>query len=238
MITLGVDSASQSASAALVRAGALLGECFACTARKHSAVLLPMIEQLFAQTGLGLEQVDRFAVTNGPGSFTGVRIGVSLVKGLAQARGKPCAGVSTLKALAYPAADREGLLCCALDARRGQVYAAVFAVRHGGVQRLCPDEALATDALEQRLLSLGGGEQPVTFLGDGAALCLAAMRPNAAWSLASPLLCAPRGYGAALAAGEADYHDAAALGAVYLRLSQAERLREERLTALEGTSAQ
>ena len=218
MVTLGVDTSAVTVSAALEEDGVLLGEFFAHGRQKHSEALLPMVDALLRRCGLAIGEVDRFAVTNGPGSFTGVRIGVAAVKGMAQAGGKPCAGVSALAAMAAQAAFCGGLLCCAMDARRGQIYAALFEAGEGAFTRLCEDEALPMEELEQRLLAL---DRPVTFLGDGAALCFEAMRKRPDWRLAPAQWRYQRASGAILAAGE--YGPAEALRAVYLRPSQAER---------------
>jgi tRNA threonylcarbamoyladenosine biosynthesis protein TsaB len=219
MVTLGVDTSAVTVSVALEEDGALLGEMYARAKQQHSAVLLPMIDALLRHCGRAIADVGRFAGTRGPGSFTGVRIGVAAVKGLAQAGGKPCAGISTLAAMAAQAAFPGSVLCCAMDARRAQVYAALFE----GANRLCDDEALPIEVLEQRLLVLG---RPVTFLGDGAAICYEAMQKRPGWRLAPEHLRFQRAYGAVLAAAEGDYRPAADLRAVYLRPSQAESERE------------
>ena len=101
MRILAVDTSSQSASCALTEDGRLLGECFTNVRLTHSQTLMPMIEGLFAQTQTSIESVDLFAVTEGPGSFTGLRIGLSAVKGMAHALGRACVGISTLEALAW-----------------------------------------------------------------------------------------------------------------------------------------
>jgi len=220
MITLGVDTSAATVSAALEEDGALLGESIARGKQKHSEALLPMIDALLRHCGRAIGEVDRFAVTSGPGSFTGVRIGVAAVKGLAQVGDRPCAGVSTLAAMAAQAAFLGGVLCCAMDARRGQVYAALFEAGQGIPMRLSEDEALPIAELERRLLDLG---RPVTFLGDGAALCHEAMQKRPDWRLVPEQWRYQRGYGAILAAREGDYRPAERLRAVYLRPSQAER---------------
>ncbi|MCL2106407.1 MAG: tRNA (adenosine(37)-N6)-threonylcarbamoyltransferase complex dimerization subunit type 1 TsaB [Oscillospiraceae bacterium] len=200
MTTLGIDTSALSACVAVMRDGVLLGECFARSGQTHSALLMPMAEQALKQAGLAIAQIDRFAVTNGPGSFTGVRIGVSAAKGMAQALGAPCAGVSALRAMAYNAVLCRGLLCCAMDARRGQVYAALFSSDGKTVARLTEDEAISREELDKKLTRY---DMPVTFLEN------APMRAS----------------GAILAAVEEDYKPADELRAVYLRPSQAERER-------------
>ena len=225
MLTLGVDTSAVSVSAALADGDILLGEAYARAKQQHSTVLLPMIDALLRSCGCSIGDVGRFAVTCGPGSFTGVRIGVAAVKGMAQAGDKLCAGTSTLAAMAAQAAFLEGVLCCAMDARRGQVYAALFEAGQGSLNRLGGDEALPIEELERRLLEL---DRPVTFLGDGAALCYEAMQKRADWRLAPQQWRIQRAWGAILAAGEGDYRPAGDLRAHYLRQSQAEReLREK-----------
>ena len=217
MITLGIDTSATMISVALAEGTTLLGEFFAHSRQNHSASLLPMTDSLLRHCGLTIAEVERFCVTQGPGSFTGLRIGVSTVKGLAMDR--PCAGVSTLAAMAAGASVLNGTLCCAMDARREQVYAALF---RDGI-RLCEDEALPIAELEKKL------EGPVWFLGDGAQLCHATMQQRNDWLLAPESLRYQRAYGAILAAEETGYASAAQLRASYLRPSQAERLRNERL---------
>jgi len=224
MVTLGVDTSAISVSVALMDGDVLLGESIAQGKQKHSEALLPMTDALLRNCGVCISDVGRYAVTCGPGSFTGVRIGVAAVKGMAQANGRLCAGVSTLEAMAAQAAFLDGVLCCTMDARRGQVYAALFEAgqRLGKAKRLCADEALPIEELERRLLVL---DRPVTFLGDGAALCYEAMGKRGQWRLAPQQWRFQRGYGAILAAREGDYRPAGDLRARYLRQSQAERER-------------
>ena len=224
MITLGIDTSANACSVAIVREDELLGESFAQGGHTHSSVLLPMTDQLLQNCGLTIQDINRFAVTAGPGSFTGVRTGVATVKGIAITSDdqKPCAGVSTLAAMAaymravMPAFS--GIFCCAMDARRAQVYAALF----DATGRISPDEALPIIEMEQRLLEL---DRPVMFLGDGAAICYETMQKRPDWQLAPAQVRHQRAYGAILAAQEEDYQSPAGLQAVYLRPSQAERLR-------------
>ena len=216
MITLGIDTSANACSAALALDGGLLAERLAHSGHTHSSTLLPMVDELLQTCGLTIQGVGRFAVTAGPGSFTGVRIGVATVKGLAEAAQKPCAGVSTLEAMAALASGLPGIFCCAMDARRAQVYAALF--DESG--RLSPDEALPIAELERRLIA---ANRPVYFFGDGALLCHAAMRQRPDWQLAPEPICHQRAWGAILAAREEDYRPPALLQATYLRPSQAER---------------
>ena len=128
MLILGLESSAKAASAALSRDGALLGQNYQCAGLTHSRTLLPMAEQLLAETGLALRDIDAVAVSHGPGSFTGIRIGVSTAKGLCWGAEKPAIGVSTLEAMAWngESAPEGSLICCAMDARRSQIYNALF----------------------------------------------------------------------------------------------------------------
>ncbi|MDR2753781.1 MAG: tRNA (adenosine(37)-N6)-threonylcarbamoyltransferase complex dimerization subunit type 1 TsaB [Oscillospiraceae bacterium] len=220
MITLGIDTSAVFVSAALCKDGRVLAQRFESGARTHSETLLPMVEEVLQESGLVVGSVNRFAVTCGPGSFTGVRIGVAAVKGMAFVGQRPCAGVSALAAMAVRAQNEEAVppvLCCAMDARRGQVYAAVF--ENG--RRTMEDTALPVAALAQRLPA----DKPVWFLGDGAQLCRDTLEKRPNWQLAPENVRYQTGLGAVLAARAEDYRPPALLRAVYLRPSQAERLR-------------
>ena len=222
MRILAVDTSSQSASCALVEDGCLLGECFANVRLTHSQTLMPMIEGLFAQTQTSIESVGLFAVTEGPGSFTGLRIGLSAVKGMAHALGRACIGISTLEALAW---NLCGIPSTVLDARCNQVYTALFRWTDSGLERLFPDEAVALDTLAERLENL---ETPVFLVGDGAQMCYNKLNGRLqSLRLPTPALLFARASSAALAAAARAAEDAPpdALAPVYLRLPQAERER-------------
>ena len=136
MTTLAVDTSSKACSCALVRGGTLLAECYLNVGLTHSATLMRLVGDTLGHAGLGPGAVDRLAVTVGPGSYTGLRIGMAAVKGMALAGDLPCVGVSTLLSLAYNLLCFEGMVCAALDARVGLVFAALFSVRGGEVSRL------------------------------------------------------------------------------------------------------
>lgn len=231
MRVLAIDVSALAASAALAQDGKLLGEFFLNVGLTHSVTLMPMIGQLLQYAGVRADEIDVFAVTNGPGSFTGVRIGVATVKGMAMAADKPCAGVSSLEAMAYNLPFCPGVVCCAMDARRGQVYTALFRNSSGAAERLLPDSAMAVGELGALLQTY---DCPVTFLGDGAKLCfdqLSGVLPDA--RLAPDNLRFPRASGAAQAVWRGAYTpcSAAELSVSYLRLSQAERERIEKMEA-------
>lgn len=229
MITLAIDTTSGTASCALTRDGRLLGVSTVDGILTHSETMLPMIEQMLKNLSLTVGDVDIFAVTEGPGSFTGVRIGVATMKGLAFGSGKPCVGVSTLEALAENLEGFDGLIVPVMDARRQQVYTSIFSAG----ERLMPDSLLPLSELCAELLKY---ELPIYLVGDGYDLAArfissderlagrlrttpAALRPHSAVS-------------AALLAGEkfasGEYVSDRELRPLYLRDSQAERERKER----------
>lgn len=156
-----LDCAAVSASAALTDAEVLLGESFTNVKLTHSQTLLPMAESLLENSRANLSDVDVFAVTVGPGSFTGVRIGVAALKGMADAAEKPCFGVSALEAAAYPFRNFDGIVCAVMDARCEQVYTASFS----GIERLTEDAAMKITELADLLSEYN---RPVLLTGDGA----------------------------------------------------------------------
>ncbi|MDN5326154.1 MAG: tRNA threonylcarbamoyladenosine biosynthesis protein TsaB [Moorella sp. (in: firmicutes)] len=166
MLVLGVDSATRVAAAAIGDDKQLVAELFFNTRKNHSQRLLPMIAALLAETGVELADLDGLAVSLGPGSFTGLRIGLATVKGLAQAAGKPLVGIPTLDALAWNAWGVPGLICPVIQARRLEVYTALFRWQEGELCRLTPYQAVDPASLVSLLESYTA---PVYFLGDGVA---------------------------------------------------------------------
>ena len=173
MKILALESSAVSASVALTEDEKLVAQSFQNCGLTHSRTLLPMVENLLANCGVSLADVDAIAVAHGPGSFTGVRIGVATVKGLALGADKPCLGVSTLEAMAWGARALGGDLCCVMDARAGQVYNALFTVEDGKVRRLCDDRAIKLTELAEEI-----GEAPYFLVGDGADLCYNTIKEN------------------------------------------------------------
>jgi tRNA threonylcarbamoyladenosine biosynthesis protein TsaB len=202
MKILALDASGPTASAALCEGGKLIALSYADCGLKHSVTLLPMAGELLARAGWTAVGLDLLAVTNGPGSFTGLRIAVSAVKGLALVHGTPCVGVSSLEALAW-CVNKDGLACALMDARRGEFYTAAFRVEGGIPRRLTEDCALPGEAIEAGLAAYG---EPVTKIGCGPEPCFTA-------------------YGAALAAQGKTPIQARELVPVYLRQSQAERMK-------------
>lgn len=225
MKLLAIDTSSQSASCALLAEGLLLGEFYTNVRLTHSQTALPMVDNLLHQTRVTLQEVDLFAVTVGPGSFTGLRIGLSAVKGMAHALGRPCVGVSTLEALAYNFYGQDCVVAPVLDARCSQVYTALFRWEGEQLVRLEEDAALPIEELAARLKNI---ESSVFLVGDGADLCYNKIKEQLpALRVASPVLRYTRASALALAAQRAA--DAGRvispeqLVPAYLRLPQAER---------------
>lgn len=173
MKILAVDTSARSASAALVENGEIKGEFFINTMLTHSETLMPMVDAVMKSTRCELNEIDCFAVTTGPGSFTGLRIGIAAVKGMAYALGKPCASVSTLEAMAHNFRRLDAIACCVMDARCDQVYNALFDVSGELPKRLCEDRALTINELYGELSSRN---RRVILVGDGAKLCYSKMR--------------------------------------------------------------
>ena len=223
-----LEGSAAAASCALLEDQKVLGEFFVNIPQTHSQTLLPMAESLLKTCGTAPGELDFFAVTRGPGSFTGLRIAIAAAKGLAMAAGKPCVGVSTLEGLARNLAGFEGTAAAVMDARCGQLYAGLFSLEGGEVIRAEEDCAISIQELGEKLERI---KKPVFLVGDGAELCYnKLMETKSAGDrlrLAPPHLRYQRAAAvgaAALAAwirGEA--LDAGELVPAYLRLPQAER---------------
>jgi tRNA threonylcarbamoyladenosine biosynthesis protein TsaB len=229
MNILALDSTAVSASAAVARDTHTLAEFSADNGLTHSELLLPMAEATMQACSLEVADIDLFACTVGPGSFTGVRIGVATVKGLAFGTGKRCAAVSTLEALAENLVPLTGIYCPVMDARRGQVYNALFEYRSGVLKRLCPDRAISLVSLGEELTEKYHGI-PIWLAGDGYTIAREALdhtgikiqtTPTALilQSAAAVARCAYRMAEAGITVSDT------ALVPTYLRLPQAERER-------------
>ncbi|MDE7230291.1 MAG: tRNA (adenosine(37)-N6)-threonylcarbamoyltransferase complex dimerization subunit type 1 TsaB, partial [Oscillospiraceae bacterium] len=192
---LGIDSSAISAGCALVDGGKIVAEEFLNTRHTHSETLLPMVSSMLKNAGVTLSDVERIAVTIGPGSFTGLRIGIATVKGLCMGAEKPCVGVSTLEAIAYNFIGVDGIICACMDARCKQVYNALFRSEGGVISRLCDDRAVTLDELSGELSRLEGR---VILAGDGAEITDAFTEGK--YDLAPPVLRFQRGSGGCCAA--------------------------------------
>ena len=164
MLTFGIDTCCMASTAALVDDRVLVAQMVTNRKKTHSEMMMPQIEQMFKSAEIDPMEVDVFAAAVGPGSFTGVRIGVATAKAMAQAAGKPCVAVSTLEALAHSSRFFDGIVSPILDARRGQVYNALFDSKKGSLLRLTEDRALA---LEDLIMELKTIDRDVIFMGDG-----------------------------------------------------------------------
>ena len=227
---LALDSTAEVSSVCVCEGEKLICEITVNTGNTHSQTLLPAVEQTLKMAEMSVNDIDVFACSTGPGSFTGVRIGVATVKGIAYGKNKPCVSVSTLEALAYNLVGNNGLICPVMNARRSQVYNAMFKSEDGSLTRFCDDRALAISELDEEL---AGKTEPIYLSGDGyeitekgfkntkIAYVPERQRYQSAYSVAQVAL---KKY----EAGE--YVDDAALVPIYLRPSQAERERQERLS--------
>lgn len=233
MRILAFESSAKAASAALVEDGRLLGEFFLNNGLTHSRTLMLLAETLLESCALTPKQLDAVAYANGPGSFTGVRIGAAAAKGFCWGAELPCVPVSTLEGMAWHLGPGDGLVCCCMDARRSQVYNALFRRNGDSPERLCPDRAISLEELAAELQALDG---PITLIGDGAALCWQALHETLPGLVLTPEhLRQQRASGVALAAVRAAENGGPVSAKEpvpnYLRLSQAERERLARETS-------
>ena len=233
MKILALESSATACSAALCQDGELIAQTYQNSGLTHSRTLMPMVDSLLNNCGQTLEDVDVIAVAAGPGSFTGLRIGVATAKGLAWAGDKDCAPCSTLESMAWPLAHMEGkIIVCAMDARRKQVYNALFLAEGEGLKRLTPDRAISLEELGEELKKVPNEK---IVVGDGAKLCYNTLcEYGLRLELAPPYLRMQSAWGVARAAEEVIARNALTKGdelvPVYHRLSQAERERQEKMS--------
>ncbi len=231
MKILAIDSSAVTASVAVADDSLLNAEFFLNTGLTHSRTLMSMIESVLNTADLRLSDIDLFAVTNGPGSFTGVRIGVSSVMGMAEALDKPCIGVSTLLSMAYNLQSFCGIICSVMDARCNQVYTALFESDGTSIKRITDDDAMSLDDLGEKLSLI---KRPMYFVGDGAVLCYNRFKDTLSdIHLPSENIRFQRASSLAKAVFDNKLFDDALtpekLTVSYLRLSQAERERKAKL---------
>lgn len=233
MLILTVDSSATAASVALCDDSKLISEFFINTELTHSATLVPMINSLLSVCAKSVADIDLVAVTSGPGSFTGVRIGVSAVKGLSFDRDIPCMSVSTLESMAYNLLSTDCVVCAVMDARRNQVYNALFEISSSEVTRLCEDRAISIEELKTELIDNYKNKR-IILVGDGTGVTVSQFADTPGLADTAPEnLIMQRASSVALAVkdrlnkGEKPIKSSELLPS-YLRLSQAERERKER----------
>ena len=227
MLILAFETSAKAGSVALMEQGRLLGESYTNTGLTHSQTVMTMAEDLLKSCGKDPADVDAVAVAAGPGSFTGVRIGVAAAKGFAWGADLPCYGVSTLEAMALGLGAYDGYILPVMDARREQVYTALFSVTEGNLQRLTEDRAISLKELAEEIKNL---EKSVFLVGDGSTLCYNTLSTDVPGLILPPEhRLHQRAAGVALAAQQkidaGETGDGASLTPNYLRLSQAERER-------------
>ena len=231
MKILSIDSSAEVCSVAVTNDKKLVSEITVNTGNTHSETLLPAVEQVLKLTGLTVDDIDAFSCSTGPGSFTGVRIGAATLKGLAYGKNKPCISVSTLEALAYNLCGFDGIICPVMNARRAQVYNALFECKGGVLTRICPDRAISIEELDEELSKL---DRPIFLCGDGYDITLKGFKNTVPQyvperirlqSAYSVCVCALEKYNNGDALTDAE------LVPIYLRPSQAERERIERMEA-------
>ena len=228
MKILSLDSSATVATVALFEDGRLLAEFTINNGNTHSETLLPMVETVIKTYGITVKDIDAFAATTGPGSFTGVRIGAATVKGLAFGTDKPCIEVSTLEAIAENLSVRDGLICPVMNARRSQVYTALFRAEGGKLSRLMDDSAISIEELDGILSAY---EEPVSFAGDGYEITIEGINHTKALTTPERLRHQSAASVAAVAYRRLLSGDTVSdkeLKVTYLRPSQAERTRLEK----------
>ena len=232
MITLAFDSTAKVASVAVTDGERLLAQYNIDNGLTQSELLLPMAEDMLKALKMSFSDIELLACAVGPGSFTGVRIGTALVKGIAFGRNIPCVSVSTLEELAENLSPLDGVIVPVMDARRSQVYTAIFLSDGENVKRISDDEALSLSALAQKLCKYEG--QKIYLSGDGYAIAKAALlKEGIITEQTPPLLIAENAYSVAKVANRkyksGIFSTDKELNPTYLRLPQAERERLERI---------
>ena len=229
MKILALETSAKAVSAAVTENGKVLCSGYQDTGLTHSRTLMPIVEHILQNAGLTMADMDAVAVAAGPGSFTGIRIGVAAAKGLAFGADKPAVGVSTLAAMARNVAFTDGLIICAMDARRQQIYNALFEAKNGTLTRLTADRAISLEDLEAELRE---DPRPKTVVGDGARLTYEYLTSaGISCRLAPPHLVMQNAMSVALEAetiaADGNLVTPQELEPVYLRPAQADQLRKK-----------
>jgi tRNA threonylcarbamoyladenosine biosynthesis protein TsaB len=225
MLILALETSAISASCAVLEDEKVIAEYFVNNKLTHSKTIMPMVENMLKTAEVDMGDIDLFAVGAGPGSFTGVRIGIATLKGLAAPFDKPCVGVSTLEAMAQNLAGFNGIICSVMDARCEQVYNALFESDGKQIKRLCEDRAISIEELKNNLETFS--EKDVILVGDGADLCYNILYIMKNSKVAPTNIKYQRAFGVAILAkrlfDEGNFSNVDTLKPTYLRLSQAER---------------
>lgn len=231
MKVLSIESSGETASVALVSEEGTLGEFNLNYKKQHSVLLMPMLQTLLKDLNISIEEIDGFTVSKGPGSFTGLRIGMATVKGLSMGSGKPCISVSSLDALAYNIFTQSGIICSMMDALRNNVYSCIYTYENGELKPLTEYMALSLEELVEMLTKYN---KKIYFVGDGALLHSDYLKANFKDSIFAPKhLNFPR----ASTLGELGLkellkgnHDSLNISApIYLRKPQAEREYDKKM---------
>jgi tRNA threonylcarbamoyladenosine biosynthesis protein TsaB len=223
-LILAIDSASTACSVCVAKNGNILSSIFINNKLTHSQTLLPSVERVLSLSGISVNDLDHIAVTTGPGSFTGVKIAVSTVKGLAYAKNIPCIAVSSQEALAYNLIGINGLICTVMDARRNQFYNALFQCENGKIKRLREDRQISAEALLNDLQGIN--DLPVFLTGDGTFLLYEYLKNNSFNAICAPetlIYIKAESIILAVNAGMGTLIDQEELIPIYLRPPQAER---------------
>ena len=226
MKILGLECSATPASCAITEDSKIIAHSFINVKLTHSQTLMPMVQAMLNSSCTKLDDIDGFAITAGPGSFTGIRIGISALKGMACANNKPCFAVSTLRAIAENFAHQDCIVCAVMDARCNQVYNALFCVKDGEITRLCDDRAVMIDCVVEDLKKLNTS-LPIYIAGDGADIFYPVAQ-NITGVVKAPQSLVYQNAAAVCLAANKEYKTKAPLSAqslmpVYLRLPQAER---------------
>lgn len=224
MKILSVECSAGPASCAIIDNDTIIASAQVNAKLTHSQTLMPMILNMLNNSCTNLSDIDKIAIAVGPGSFTGLRIGISAVKGLATPNDIPCVAVSTLEAMAYQFLDYDCIVCAVMDARCNQYYNAIFETNNGCITRLCEDRALLGNELKEEILNIAK-DKKIIICGDGADLFYQNVCDNNNIQLASQNLKYQSAIGVAMCAYYKDNNTISHkdLLPTYLRLPQAER---------------
>ena len=227
MKILAIECSATPCSVALIEDGNIIASSFTMERLTHSQTLMPMVEDVLKNANLTFKNIEGYAVAAGPGSFTGVRIGISAVKGMSAAKKIPCASVSTLYAMVQLHRDTNCYVCAVMDARCNQVYNGIFEINNGNIKRLCDDRALLCDELAVEIKELSQKGKKIIIMGDGAELFYPFVKEFENTVLANEDNLYQNAKGVAFAAEEqfknGDVISPEKLLPIYLRLPQAER---------------